>query len=132
MNIDSSYDVAIVVVGETPYAEGKGDRPTDLGLDQTDRTMLDRIKAAGVPTVVVLVSGRPLIVTERLPDWGAFMAAWLPGSEGAGVADVLFGDYTPSGKLPISWPRSEAQLPINVGDANYDPLFAYGFGLTYP
>jgi len=132
VNIDSSYDVAIVVVGETPYAEGKGDRPTDLGFDQVDRTTLDRIKAAGVPTVVVLVSGRPLMITDRLPDWDAFVAAWLPGSEGAGVADVLFGDYKPTGKLPISWPRSEAQVPINIGDANYDPLFAYGFGLTYP
>ena len=59
------------------------------------------------------------------------VAAWLPGSEGEGVADVLFGDYKPTGKLPFSWPRSMAQIPINVGDGTYDPLFAYGFGLTY-
>jgi len=124
--------VAIVVIGETPYAEGTGDRPNGLGLDQTDRATLDRVKATGVPTVVVLVSGRPLIVADRLADWGALMAAWLPGSEGEGVADVLFGDYKPTGKLPITWPRSNDQLPINVGDASYDPLFPYGFGLTYP
>jgi beta-glucosidase len=132
LNIDSSYDVAIVVAGETPYAEMKGDRPNGLGFDQIDQAALDRVKAAGVPTVVVLVAGRPLVVTERLPDWGALVMAWLPGSEGAGVADVLFGDYKPTGKLPISWPRSEKQLPSHPGDAGYDPLFAYGYGLTYP
>jgi beta-glucosidase len=132
INIDKSYDLAIVVIGETPYAEGTGDRPNGLGLDQIDRATLDRVKATGVPTVVVLVSGRPLIVTDRLADWGAFLAAWLPGSEGEGVADVQFGDYKPTGKLPITWPRSNDQLPINVGDASYDPLFPYRFGLTYP
>jgi beta-glucosidase len=71
-------------------------------------------------------------VTTQLLDWRAFVAGWLPGTEGAGVADVLFGDYKPTGKLPMSWPRTAAQIPINVGDAAYDPLFAYGFGLTYP
>ena len=80
---------------------------------------------------MVLVSGRPLVVTDQLPDWRAFIAAWLPGSEGQGVADVLFGDYAPTGTLPMSWPRSASQIPINVGDPTYDPLFPYGFGLTY-
>jgi len=129
--LDSSYNAAIVVIGETPYAEGKGDARS-LELDAIDQNVLQKVKASGVPMVVVLVSGRPLIVTDQLPDWGAFVAAWLPGTEGQGVADVLFGDYKPTGKLPHSWPRSMDQLPINVGDKNYDPLFPFGFGLTYP
>lgn len=129
--IDASYDAAVVVVGETPYAEFEGDRTDDLRLDAEDRATLQRVQAAGIPVTVVLVSGRPLVVTEELPSWDAFIAAWLPGTEGAGVADVLFGDHNPGAKLPMSWPRSAAQVPINVGDANYDPLFPYGHGLSY-
>jgi beta-glucosidase len=128
----AGHDVAVVVLGEKPYAEGQGDRPSTLGLDQDDKNTLSAVKRAGVPMVVILVSGRPMIITSELPGWQALIAAWLPGTEGQGVADVLFGDYKPTGKLPHSWPRSEAQLPINVGDAAYDPLFPYGFGLTYP
>lgn len=128
----AGHDVAVVVVGEGPYAEYAGDRRDGLGLDAVDVEVLDAVRASGVPTVVVLVSGRPLVVTERLPGWSALVAAWLPGTEGAGVADVLFGDHAPGGRLPVSWPRSAAQLPLNVGDADYDPLFAYGFGLSYP
>ena len=130
-SIDSSFEVAIVVIGETPYAEFKGDARS-LELDAIDLNALKNVKAAGVPMVVVLVSGRPLIVTEQLPDWAAFVAAWLPGTEGQGVADVLFGDYNPTGKLPHTWPRSMQQIPINVGDSDYDPLFPFGFGLSYP
>jgi beta-glucosidase len=128
------HDVAIAVLGEKPYAEGQGDRPAPdaMGLDRTDLTTLSNLKRAGIPTVVVLVSGRPLVVTDQLPDWRALVAAWLPGTEGNGVADVLFGDYKPTGKLPHSWPRSATQIPINVGDATYDPLYAFGYGLTYP
>jgi beta-glucosidase len=129
--VDRRYDVAIVVVGETPYAEGRGDRTGSLGLDAEDLRTLAAVRRSGVPTVVILVSGRPMIVTSQLPDWSAFLAAWLPGSEGQGVADVLFGDYSPTGTLPMSWPRSESQIPINAGDASYDPLFPYGFGLGY-
>ena len=125
-------DVAVAVLGETPYAEGQGDRTDGMGLDRADLNVLNNLKRAGLPTVVVLVSGRPLVITSQLPDWRAFIAGWLPGTEGAGVADVLFGDYRPTGTLPMSWPRSAAQIPINVGDATYDPLFGYGFGLTYP
>jgi beta-glucosidase len=72
-----------------------------------------------------------MIIDKVLPKSNSFIAAWLPGTEGEGVADILFGDYSPKGKLSHSWPRTNNQIPINVGDANYDPLFAYGFGLTY-
>jgi beta-glucosidase len=129
--IDGTYDVAVVAIGETPYAEWIGDRSDGLGLDAEDLDTLDAVKRSRVPTVVVLVSGRPLVVTDRLADWAAFVAAWLPGSEGAGIADVLFGDYAPTGKLPITWPKSAAQLPMHAGDPGYDPLFPFGFGLTY-
>jgi beta-glucosidase len=128
--IDSSYRAAIAVVGETPYAEGQGDRPGSLSLDATDLATLTRLRAAGVPVIVVLVSGRPLDVAAELAGWNALVAAWLPGSEGAGVADVLFGDYAPTGKLPVTWMQSAAQQPINDGDGK-TPLFPYGAGLTY-
>ncbi|HEX8149545.1 MAG TPA: glycoside hydrolase family 3 N-terminal domain-containing protein [Pyrinomonadaceae bacterium] len=123
-------DVGVVVVGETPYAEGVGDRE-DLSLDAEDAAAIDNMKRAGIPVVVVLISGRPLIVNEALAKADAFVAAWLPGTEGQGVADVLFGDYRPTGKLSFTWPRTNAQIPINVGDRRYDPLFPYGFGLTF-
>ena len=128
--IDSSYNAAVVVVGETPYAEFKGDRPDNLKLDQEDLETIGRLRSTGVPVVVVLVSGRPLNITSEIDKWDAAIAAWLPGSEGAGVADVLFGDYKPTGKLPITWPRDENQEPINSGDGKVG-LFPYGYGLTY-
>jgi beta-glucosidase len=129
--VDQSFDAAVAVVGEQPYAESRGDRQS-LRLDADDLGTLARIRAAGVPIVVVLVSGRPLVVTDELPGLEAFLAAWLPGTEGAGVADVLFGVSRPTGRLPMSWPRSETQIPVNAGDAEYDPLFPCGSGLTYP
>ncbi|MEU3850102.1 glycoside hydrolase family 3 N-terminal domain-containing protein [Streptomyces sp. NPDC029554] len=128
--IDGGYTAAVAVVGETPYAEMRGDRPDGMGLDQEDLQTLARLKASGVPVVVVLVSGRPLDIADRLPDWKALLAAWLPGTEGGGVADVLFGDHAPTGKLPMTWMRSAAQQPINDGDGK-TPLFPYGHGLTY-
>ncbi|MFQ6100332.1 MAG: glycoside hydrolase family 3 protein [Anaerolineae bacterium] len=123
-------DVGIVVLGETPYAEWEGDS-NDLSLSQADVNAINAVREAGVPVVVILVSGRPMIVEPELENWDALIAAWLPGTEGQGVADVLFGDYNPTGKLPCSWPRTMEQIPINYGDADYDPLFAYGFGLEY-
>ena len=123
-------DVGVVVVGETPYAEGVGDRP-ELSLDAGDAAAIDRMKEAGIPVVVVLISGRPLIINDALAKADAFVAAWLPGTEGQGVADVLFGDYRPTGKLSFTWPRTNEQIPINAGDRRYDPLFPYGFGLTF-
>lgn len=123
-------DVGIVVMGETPYAEMMGDRH-DLSLDNEDIAAIENMKKAGIKVVAVLLSGRPMIIDKALDKCDAFIAAWLPGTEGQGVADVLFGDYKPTGKLSFSWPRSMAQIPINFGDANYDPLFKYGFGLNY-
>jgi beta-glucosidase len=130
-NVDGSCSVAVAVVGETPYAEGQGDRPNGLPLDATDTALFQRLRSTGVPTVAVLVSGRPLDISGILPGVSAFDAAWLPGSEGAGVADVLFGKVAPTGKLPVSWPASATQEPINAGDGQ-TPLFALGAGLTWP
>lgn len=123
-------DVAIVAVGEEPYAEGQGDRQ-DLHLSATDQQTIENVRQSGVPFVVVLISGRPLILGDIANQADAILAAWLPGTEGEGVADVLFGDYAPKGKLSFTWPRSMDQIPINVGDENYDPLFPFGYGLTY-
>lgn len=123
-------DVGVVVIGETPYAEMFGDR-TDLSLDPADVNAVKQMKQAGLPVVVILISGRPLLLDSIIDDCDAILAAWLPGTEGQGVTDLLFGEYKPTGKLSYTWPRSNAQLPINVGDKNYQPLFRYGFGMTY-
>ena len=131
LRASEGFDVAIAVIGETPYAETFGDRPGSLGLDGQDLAVLARLQAAQVPVVTVIVSGRPLVVTDQVAGWSALLEAWLPGTEGGGVADVLFGSYAPTGRLPISWPRSETQIPVNVGDTQYAPLFPYGYGLTY-
>ncbi|MEV5883900.1 glycoside hydrolase family 3 N-terminal domain-containing protein [Streptomyces sp. NPDC052020] len=128
--VDGGYTAAVAVVGETPYAEMRGDRPGGMGLDQEDLQTLAKLEASGVPVVVVLVSGRPLDIADRLPAWKALLAAWLPGTEGGGVSDVLFGDHAPTGKLPMTWMRSASQQPINDGDGK-TPLFPYGHGLTY-
>lgn len=128
-------DRAIVVVGESSYAEGKGDNQNPT-LSSADFAAIAAVKAAKVPFVVVLFSGRPLILSDSkgasaLDGANAFIAAWLPGSEGDGITDVLFGSYKPTGKLSFSWPSSVGQLPIHDGDGK-TPLFPYGFGLTYP
>ena len=123
-------DVGVVVIGEKPYAEGAGDS-IELSLAKENLTTLANMKKAGIPLVVVLLSGRPVILGDIPEQAQSLVAAWLPGSEGQGVADVLFGDYKPTGKLSHSWPRRVSQLPINVGDKEYDPLFPFGFGLSY-
>jgi len=152
-----NFDVAIVVIGERPYAEGMGDirsgddliieagsqikgtlkvlEPYGKTLDLADLHPEDLgtirwFTEQGIPTVVVLISGRTLIINKELEDSTAFVAAWLPGSEGQGVADVLFGDTDFHGKLSFTWPK-QARPTINRGDSNYDPLFPYGFGLSY-
>jgi beta-glucosidase len=123
-----SADAAVVVVGEQPYAEMKGDR-TDLRLDPNDAALIERVKQAGIPVVTVLLSGRPLILGTALQESDALVAAWLPGTEGEGVADVLFGDCQPKGKLPCVWPEDVGHL---AGQSSTNqPLFTYGFGLTY-
>ncbi|MDX6714448.1 MAG: beta-glucosidase [Baekduia sp.] len=137
----------VVVVGETPYSEGFGDvggprwafdpgdknvpRPVkDMMLSAADKAAVDKVCAATVDCTVIVVSGRPLIIDPaQLGEIDALVAAWLPGSEGEGVADTLFGDEPYTGKLPVTWPRTLAQEPINVGDANYDPLYPFGYGL---
>lgn len=123
-------DVAVVVIGERPYAEGAGDR-SNLNLSAEDVVALTNVKNSGTPMVLILVSGRPMIITPVLGIFEAIIAAWLPGSEGQGVADVLFGDYNPTGKLSHSWPATMSQIPINFGDPGYNPLFPYGYGLSY-
>ena len=144
----SAHDVAIVVIGELPYAEGMGDlRPggavargsgvqtmTNLApygssmvlaeRHAEDLETIRRITAQGIPVVTVLVSGRPLVVNAELAESQAFVAAWLPGSEGQGVADVLFGDHGFTGKLSFSWPKEP------VGEyGKAQPLFPRGYGL---
>jgi len=121
-------NLGIVVIGEKPYAEGRGDR-ADLSLDKGDVDAVNNMKAAGIPVLVILISGRPMILGDVLDKSDALIAAWLPGTEGQGVADILFGDYAPTGKLSFSWPRATAQMPSHPGDANYDPLFKLGYGL---
>lgn len=141
--VDGRYavkpDVAVVVFGEDPYAEFQGDRPTLAYKpgNETDLALLKRLKADGIPVVAVFLSGRPLWVNREINAADAFVAAWLPGSEGAGIADVLLRgsdgrvQYDFKGKLSFSWPRTATQYANNVGQKDYDPLFAFGFGLTY-
>ncbi|GAB4055628.1 glycoside hydrolase family 3 N-terminal domain-containing protein [Catellatospora paridis] len=126
----AGHSLGVVVVGETPYAEGVGDVGNNhtLQLSLADRAAVDKVCQA-MRCVVLTVSGRPLDLTGIVPRAAGVVASWLPGSEGAGVADVLFGNRPFTGRLPVSWFTSESQLPVNVGDRYYDPLFAYGWGL---
>ncbi len=130
-------DVAIVVFGETPYAEFQGDVDTLDFLPAEPLETLKRLKAAGIPTVSVFLSGRPMWTNPEINASDAFVAAWLPGTEGGGVADVLVGDaagkarHDFSGKLSFSWPKDAKGEPLNVGQPGYDPQFAYGYGLSY-
>jgi beta-glucosidase len=141
--VDGKYatkpDVAVVVFGENPYAEFQGDLPTLAYKpgDDTDLALVKRLKADGIAVVAVFLSGRPLWVNREINAADAFVAAWLPGSEGAGIADVLLRGPDGSvqhdfkGKLSFSWPRTATQYANNVGQKDYNPLFAFGYGLTY-
>ncbi|WP_295931339.1 exo 1,3/1,4-beta-D-glucan glucohydrolase [uncultured Xanthomonas sp.] len=132
-------DVAVVVFGEHPYAEFQGDIATLLYKpgDDSDLELIKSLKAQGIPVVAVFLSGRPLWVNREINAADAFVAAWLPGSEGAGIADVLLRkpdgsvQYDFHGKLSFSWPRTAVQFANNVGQKNYSPQFAFGYGLTY-
>jgi beta-glucosidase len=121
-------DVVVVVVGEDPYAEGKGDRARP-SLSAADQALVTTARQSGKPVVVVLIVGRPVILGAALDDASALVCAWLPGTEGAGIADVLFGVVPATGQLSCSWPRGEGDIPVNVGDPNYQPLFPYGHGI---
>jgi beta-glucosidase len=138
----AGHDVGVVVVGETPYAEGVGDvggplweddgvprEPKTMRLNAADRAAVDKVCGTIADCVVVVVSGRPMILTDQLGKIDALVAAWLPGSQGEGVADVLFGTRPFTGRLPQTWPRSLDQEPINVGDKDYRPLYPYSWGL---
>jgi len=142
LSVDGTFtdkpDVAVVVFGEEPYAEGVGDIATleySPG-NKKDLALLQSFKDQGIPVVALFITGRPLWVNPELNASDAFAAIWLPGSEGAGVADVILRDannavqYDFHGKLSFSWPQDPNQI-VNKGDENYDPLFPYGFGLTY-
>ena len=137
------YSAIIAVVGETPYAEGQGDIGSSNTLGRQAKypqaevqALLAKVHGHGPPVVTVLFSGRPLWVNKEIDSSDAFVAAFLPGTEGGGIADVLFRkpdgsiNYDFTGKLSFSWPKSDCQTPLNVGDASYDPLFPYGYGLT--
>lgn len=163
LNIDGSaadpakHDVGIVIIGETPYAEGMGDirdgdnTIVEMGsyikgllkvlapygnslvlnkLHPEDLQTIKNITDKGIPAIVVLVSGRTLIINKELEESSAFVAAWLPGSEGQGVADVLFGGHDFKGKLSFTWQKNEGENFLK-GDENYSPLFPYGYGLNY-
>lgn len=143
LSVDGHYeekpDVAIVIFGEDPYAEMQGDVQNLLlkSGDTKDLELLRKLKAEGVPVVALFVTGRPLWVNRELNASDAFAVIWQPGTEGAGVADVIFKTaddkpkYDTTGRLTFSWPKRPDQLPLNVGDKDYDPLYPYGFGLSY-
>jgi beta-glucosidase len=141
LSTDGSFnrkpDVAVVVFGEDPYAEFQGDRADVDYAPEDGLSLLRKFKAQGIPTVAVLISGRPLWVNPELNSSDAFVAAWLPGSEGGGVADVLVAgpdgnaQHDFSGRLSFSWPRTAGQVQVNLGDADYNPLFQQGYGLDY-
>ena len=133
-------DVAIIVVGETPYAEvygdiGDGNGKYTLNLSEQHQNYIKAYANKGIEVIVVLISGRPMVVTNEINQTDAFIAAWLPGSEGDGIAEVLFGDYNFTGKLPHSWPKSVedywGEFGPNFWDNCITPLYHYGYGLKY-
>ncbi len=123
-------DAVILVVGESPYAEFMGDRTIPI-MDFSDASIVEKLKSLKTKKILILLTGRPLVISDFKDMADAILVAWLPGTEGEGVTDVIFGDYKPTGKLPFSWPESDEKLPINIEDKDYKPLFPFGFGLTY-
>ncbi|KAG6386195.1 hypothetical protein SASPL_155086 [Salvia splendens] len=125
---ENGFSYAVVVVGEVPYAETNGDS-LNLTLPEPGPGIISNV-CGSVRCVVVLITGRPVVIEPYLGQIDALVAAWLPGTEGQGVADVLFGDFGFTGRLPRTWFKTVDQLPMNVGDEHYDPLFPFGYGLT--
>jgi beta-glucosidase len=123
-----SGDVGVVAIGETPYAEGQGDSST-LAVSSANAAQVTDICSRVTRCIVILFSGRPLVINAQLNQANAFVAAWLPGTEGTGITDVLFGDYGFTGKLPVTWPNAVTQEPINSGDGQTG-LFPFGYGIT--
>jgi beta-glucosidase len=136
-DFEGKPDAAIVVFGEDPYAEFQGDRDTVDFQPTAPLALLRKLKRSGVPVVSVFLTGRPLWVNPELNASDAFVVAWLPGTEGGGVADVLLAADDGSvrhdfrGRLSFSWPKRPTQAVLNRGDQDYAPLFAYGYGLAY-
>lgn len=124
----NNFSYAIVVVGEPPYAETFGDS-LNLTISEPGPSTIKNV-CGTVKCVTVIISGRPVVIQPYVSLMDALVAAWLPGSEGQGVADVLFGDYGFTGTLSRTWFKTVDQLPMNIGDKHYDPLFPFGFGLT--
>ena len=122
----------IVVIAEEPYAEGVGDRE-DLRIPPADVELIEQMRERSEKLVVIILSGRPLVITDQYQIADAWIAAWLPGTEGAGVADMLFGDYPFTGRLPYTWPRSMEQIPFDFTNFSSErcsaPLFPFGYGL---
>lgn len=134
--VPSGTNIVFVVVGEDSYAEYNGDRGDDIlpfTLSASEIAVIDRVRSSmpNVPVVGILLNGSPILITDQIDKFDALVDAWLPGSEGQGVADILFGDYKPTGKLPYTWPRSVDQIPINDSTGSQNPLFPFGFGLTW-
>jgi beta-glucosidase len=123
-------DVVVVVLSESPYAEFTGDRSDINSLPSADFTALSNARASGKPVVAIVMSGRPVEIESALGNADAWIAAWLPGTEGDGVADVLFGDYDFTGRLSHSWPHGTGDCNVNYYDNGYNPLFAYDYGCT--
>lgn len=135
--VPSGTNIVFVVIGESSYAEYNGDRGDDVLLPFTlsaaDIAVIDKIRSSmpNVPVIGILLNGSPILITDQIDKFDALVDAWLPGSEGQGVADILFGDFKPTGKLPYTWPRMVSQIPINDSTGSKNPLFPFGFGLTW-
>jgi beta-glucosidase len=134
--VPSGTNIVFVVVGEDSYAEYNGDRGDSIlpfRLSDADIAVINKVKSTmpGVPVIGILLNGSPILINDQIDKFDALVDAWLPGSEGQGVADILFGDYKPTGKLSFTWPRDVSQIPINDSTGSKNPLFPFGFGLTW-
>ena len=127
---DQDISFAIVAIGESPYAESAGD-DSKLIIPFNGNEIVKAV-AGKIPTLVILISGRPLVLEPTvIENVEALVAAWLPGSEGDGITDVIFGDYNFSGRLPVTWFKTVEQLPVHAENNLQDSLFPFGFGLSY-